>query len=290
MPKFELSHNQLLCIGPSWYWMVSDRVAEFDDFLLRPIRNIELVRAETRRWFDRSSKIDPGGSDKQVSDLAREILGNLADGGEDVMRFYEWGRALDNDMLVTVSHYQEHNDGSVHPVTNDTAGYLATQTFWIETLGYWRPDVLAFENRDGPDMRDTLYASYEAEVLEPWRIFKQRIKDENKAWMKMSRRRTEWDNYLWDKWFDEFRYDPAGVARDGYLAMKTREWWREISPTVSRNQMAQLLKWHKQAAHARDQDGFLKPDQIGPLNKALMIDDIPPFYIAAARPKDWAND
>lgn len=288
MPKFELSHNQLLCIVPSWYWMVSDRVAEFDDFLLRPIRNIDLVRAQTRHWFDCKSRHDPAGSDQQTSDLMREIFGNLSDGGEDVMRLYEWGRALDKDMLITVTHYEERSDGGMYPVVNETHAKLMTQSFWIETLAWWHPDMLALENRDGPDMRDTLYASYEAEVLKPWRIFKQRIKEENKAWVKMSRRRTEWDNYLWEKWFGEFRYDPAGVARDGYLVMKTREWWREISPTVSRKQIAQLLKWHEQAARARDHDKFLKQDQIGPLDDALMIADIPPFYEYAARPKEWS--
>ena len=271
MAKFELSHAQLLNITPSWYWMVSDRVAEFDDLLLRPIKNIDLVRAETRRWFDAKDKFDPDGSDRQISNLWRDILRNLAAGGEDVPRLYEWGWALDKDMLVTVSHYEKYSDGSSRAVLNDTANVLKKQNSWIETLRYWTPDVLAFENRDKPDMRDMLYASYETEVLEPWHALKKRIKDENDSWLSMDSRRSEWDRYLWEQWFSEFRYDPAKVTKEGFLLMKTREWWRKISPTVSKQQMTQLTSWHGTALRARDYKGFLK-QQIGSLDDALMID------------------
>ncbi|WP_299731490.1 hypothetical protein [uncultured Tateyamaria sp.] len=287
MAIISLSHTQLVSIGPSWYWMVSDQVGEFDDFLRRPIRNIELIRTETRRWFDRKSSIDPAGSDTQVSDLMREILSNLIAGGEDAERFYQWGYALDNAMVPTISGYKKHPDGSMHPVANAYQHALYSQHIWIDTLGHWTPDILAFEKRSGPDLRDALYSSYQDEVLLPHKAFKRRLDSDNDAWIKMESRRTEWDNYLWQKWFGEFQYDPASVACDGFLVMKTREWWREIAPTLSRRQRSQLMAWNEQAAHARDTDGFLSDKPISAMDEALMIDDIPPFDSAAARPVEW---
>lgn len=95
--------------------------------------------------------------------------------------------------------------------------------------------------------------------------------------------RSDWDNFLWDHWFRKFEYDPAGVASDGYRDMLLRDWWRAAGPTVSAEGKAGMLRWHDVEARARDEDGFLEPGQIGPVDRAMTTDIFPPFRKAAAR-------
>lgn len=45
----DLSHQQLLDLTAAWYWMVSDRVGQFDDTLRRPMKNLEIFHSATPR-------------------------------------------------------------------------------------------------------------------------------------------------------------------------------------------------------------------------------------------------
>lgn len=261
-----LSHQQLLDVTPSWYWMVSDQVAEFDDVLRRPIKNMEAVRRATEEYFHRHGRVDLSGSDTQISDNTRHMLQRLDDAGEDVARLYEWGRALDYHM----THFTVFGD-------RPSAG------LWEQTIGGWRPDRLASLDRPGPDIRDRLYASCKHHVFDPAQALWQRCEASGKAWLGQEGRRSDWDDVLWDRWFGEFGYDPASVASDGYGNMLLREWWRAVGPTVSAEDKARMLQWHDAAARARDEDGFLEPGQIGPIDRAMTTDIFPPFREAAAR-------
>lgn len=264
----KLSHQQLLNVKPSWYWMVSDRAGEFDDALLRPMRRLDVVQAATEDFFSKQENIDLSGPDTQISNNVREMLERLEDAGEDVDRIYAWGRALDHQMW----RYEDF-EGRPSP------------GLWDHTIGWWRPDELAKLDRSGPDVRDRLYASWHEQVNKPAAALKQRVKLDRKAWEEDETRRSEWDNFLWDKWFKEFQYDPATVAAEGYRQMLFREWWRKIGPTVTPEERVQMMRWHEEGAHARDKDGFLEPDQIGWIGDAVMTDVYPPFFEAAARVK-----
>lgn len=278
-----LSHEQLIAFSAPWYWMVSDRVGEFDDFLMRPMKNLTLIRAETEIFLRGKKRIDPNGSDKQVSNLVGQMLQNLEHGGEDAMRIFEWGRALDKNIIPVVLGYEKKPDGSIAPILNEFYYKQRVLGPWMQTLMWWKPDSLSALNRSCPDLRDALYASWYEEVLEPSKVFRERYKADKKTWMTSPDRRTDWDNYLWEEWFQEFHHDPAMIAYDGYKEMRTREWWREISPTISREQKQQLMNWHGEMAHSLDKDSFLNSDQMGWLDDGLLIDVIPPFYSSAAK-------
>lgn len=262
----DLSHQQLLDLIPAWYWIVSDRVGQFDDTLRRPMKNLEVFHAATEEYFRRQAKNDPSGPDTQSSDNIRHMLQRIEDAGEDIGRIYEWGRALDHQMVP----YAE-SDGR-------PSGEL-----WEYTLARWRPDELAKLDRAGPDVRDRLHASWEKEVRRPSAALEQRVRIDEDAWLSDGTRRSEWDNFLWEKWFKEFRYDPAMVAADGYRLMLFREWWRKTGPTVTLEERVQMMRWHEEGSLARDKDGFLQPNDIGWIGDAVMTDVFPPFFDVVAK-------
>lgn len=264
----KLSHQQLLNVKPSWYWMVSDRAGEFDDALLRPMKSLDVVHAATEDYFSKQENNDPSGSDTQTSNNVREMLERLEDAGEDVDRIYEWGRALDSDMW-SYAEFEGRPSASL----------------WDNSIGWWRPDELAKLDRSGADVRDRLYASWNERVNKPAAALKQRVKLDRKGWQEDETRRSEWDNFLWDKWFKEFQYDPAMVAADGYRQMLFREWWRKIGPTITPEERSQMMRWHEEGSLARDKIGFLKPDDIGWIGDAMMTDAFPPFFDVVAKAK-----
>lgn len=261
-----LSHEQLLNIIPAWYWMVSDRVGEFDDVLLRPMTRLDVVRAATESYIAEQENNDPSGFDTQTSNNIRKMLKRLEDVGEDVSRIYEWGCALDSEMLS-----QACVEGR------------PSASLWGNMIGLWRPDELEKLDRLGPDVRDRLYTSWEEQVKKPSVELQRRVKLDRRAWEEDETRRSDWDNFLWSKWFKEFRYDPATVASTGYRQMLFREWWRKIEPTISPEERLQMMRWHEEGTRLRDQDGFVQPDAIGWIGDAVMTDLFPPFFEAVAR-------
>lgn len=142
--NIDLSHEQLLGLLPSWYDLVSDRVGEFDDILLRPMNNMDLIAEETERLIEDKKNNDPMGPDTQTSDLIRAMLQRLSDAGEDIARIYKWSFTLDSDIR------------EFDPIWH---GAWRAYYEWPHTFAEWSPKHLAKLDRDGPDIRDTLYAS-----------------------------------------------------------------------------------------------------------------------------------
>lgn len=60
----------------------------------------------------------------------------------------------------------------------------------------------------------------------------------------------EWDNFLWDKWFKEFQYDPAMVAADGYRQVTSADSGK-IGPTITPEERSQMMRWHEGLACTR---------------------------------------
>ena len=69
-----LSDEQMLSFFRAWPWIVSDRVAEFDDELHRPISATSAVQARTRVLIGKWETIEP---DEPVDIVLWILQGNV---------------------------------------------------------------------------------------------------------------------------------------------------------------------------------------------------------------------
>jgi hypothetical protein len=217
-----LSDEQLLSFRQAWAWVVSDRVAEFDDVLHRPISATSSVQAHTRVLIEKWETIKPHEPLCVGLGYFKEMLSSLHDEGEDVEKIYGWTRSL--------SEYLQ-----------DVNAQRAVQ-IWRETFERF------VQGRCGPaghiddDVLDQLVEIFVRDAYRPWLDFCVRVAASEPEWLSGRGRRTEFDELLWNEFFVEYEVDPGHIASVGYGQVRIREWWRVVRASLGDEQIAQLRR------------------------------------------------
>lgn len=217
-----ISDKQMLNFSQEWHWIVSDRVAEFDDVLHRPISAISAVQARTRDLIGKWETIEPDESVEIDVGYFREMLSSLQAEGEDIRKIFDWTRSIS-------PYLQELNAQRAMVIWSET----------FERFARGKRDPTKFIDED---VLEGLSESFLRDAYKPQLDFANRVGSSEKEWLSGRGRRTEFDELLWDNFYFERDIDPGWIVCLGYGEMLLREWWRVVRTSLSEEQMAQLRR------------------------------------------------
>jgi len=217
-----LSDEQLVSFWRAWPWIVSDRVAEFDDVLHRPISATSAVQARTRDLIGKWETIEPDEPVDIVLGYFREMLSSLHDEGEDIGKIYDWARSLSQFL-------QELNARRAMQI-------------WRETFERFARGKRDPAKHLDEDVLESLSESFLRDAYKPWLDLSMHVRTSEQKWLLGRGRRTEFDELLWDNFFAERDVDPGNIASLGYGQVRVREWWRVVRTSLNEEQIGQLRR------------------------------------------------
>jgi hypothetical protein len=252
-----LSDDQMLSFCGAWPWIVSDRVAELDDELHRPISATSAVQAHTRVLIGKCETIEPDEPVDIRLGYFREMLSSLQDEGENIRKIYDWARSLSRYM-------QELNARRAMGI-------------WRETFERFARGKRAPAKHIDEDVLEGLSESFLRDAYKPWLDFSMRVRRSEKKWLSDRGRRTEFDELLWDNFFGERDVDPGNIASLGYGEMLVREWWRVVRTPLSEEQITQLRREQIETtkAFAKSRIPSWKVDDS--IDETMVYSGFPPF-------------
>jgi hypothetical protein len=216
------SNEQMLGFFRAWPWIISDRVAEFDDVLHRPISAISAAQAHTRDLIGKWETIELDESVEISLGYFREMLSSLHDEGEDIRKIYDWARSIS-------SFLQELNAQRAMGIWSES----------FERFARGKRDPAKYIDED---VLEGLSESFLRDAYKPRLDFAMRVRTSEPKWLSGRGRRTEFDELLWGNFFVEREVDPGHIASVGYGQMRVREWWRVVRTALSEEQIAQLRR------------------------------------------------
>lgn len=251
------SDKQMLNFRQEWSWIVSDRVAEFDDVLHRPISSTSTVQARTRDLIGKWESIEPEEPVDIGVEYFREMLSSLQDEGEDIRKIYDWARSMS-------SYLQELNA--------QRALVIWTETFERFARGKRDPAKHIDE-----DVLEGLSESFLRDAYKPGLDFAMRVRRSEQKWLSGHGRRTEFDELLWVNFFVERDVDPGHIVSVGYGEILVREWWRVVRTSLSEEQIAQLRREQIEntKAFAKSRIPSWKVDDS--IDETMVCSGFPPF-------------
>lgn len=215
-----LSDKQMLNFSHAWPWIISDRVAEFDDVLHRPISATSAVQARTQDLLGKWETIEPDEPVDIGLGNFREMLSSLQDEGEDIQKIYDWARSISRFLQEVNAH--------------------RAMAIWRETFERFARGKRDPAKHIDEDVLEGLSESFLRDAYKPWLDFATRVRTSEQKWL--SGRRTEFDELLWDNFFVERDVDPGSTVSIGYGRIRIREWWRVVRTSLSKEQIAQLRR------------------------------------------------
>lgn len=252
-----LSDEQMLNFRQEWSWIVSDRVAEFDDVLHRPISVTSAMQAHTRELIGKWETIE---SDEPVDigvGYFREMLSLLQDEGEDIRKIYDWARSMSQFL-------QELNAQRAIGI-------------WRETFERFARGKRNPAKHIAEDVLEGLSESFLRDAYKPWLDFAMRVRTSEPKWLSGRGRRTEFDELLWDNFFGEREVDPGHIVSVGYGQVRVREWWRVVRTSLSEEQMMQLRREQIENTKAFAQSRIPSWKVDDSIDETMVCSGFPPF-------------
>lgn len=161
------------------YWMIADQTAEFDSYLLMPIRNRAEFVERIVSFLKYRLGVPPGTLSKTVDIKLRDILTELQAGGEDLDRLAFWLLSMKNTEKKLVQ--------------NDLA-----RGVWSNGFYYWKKNGLQPNSCKHFQEASEVINSYIEQVITPWQEFRLKESASEINWLSGSENRSKVDNLLYE--------------------------------------------------------------------------------------------
>ncbi len=253
----DYSHSEILKWAREWKYISSDRVFEFDNAIRRPLQSQKSLHEATYEFIALQEKISPAAPDTEVGRIFRSLILKLEQSGEDVDRLYDWTLCLSSFLL-------------------SEKAIRALQIF-KETFDRFARGRRVRATTMTDSMLEQLALSYAEHVYQPSAAFARRCRETREEWLEKPSRRSEFDDFLWDHYFEEIDVDPATILSIGYNEMLIREWWRRVRKTLSQDEREALQAEQERniLSFSRTKVPSWKIDKS--IKESMLVDGIPEF-------------
>lgn len=253
---FMLSETEMLSWARQFIWIITDRVAEFDEIVRLPLERRDFVQFETHKYLKERQAIQPDGLAQDFIRPFSNFLETLSAGGEDIKKIHGWS-------LCMCTRLQ--------PIEAQRSLIVLKETFHRFAKGVRRQ---AINLDDG--FIDEIAASYAENVLQPSRRFFRECYETSETWLEREEL-SEFDEFVWEAFLEEGDIDPADTLGVGYSDMLAREWWRNIRSKLSNHELEAIHE--EQVANIKEygnkRASLWKTD--GTVSNVAMLLGAPPF-------------
>ena len=247
------------------HWIAADQTRALDRFLPMPIRNRDTLRSATETYIRESLTWKEGDTMEVVENTFDRLTDTLQEAGEDIERLFLW--------VESTTDWLDLETGFGHPVK-----------YWIQILnrwaerGYREPRYL-----DAERMR-AFVAGYECTVTRPMAEFDAVRKPLAERWLSGHEGRSDFDELLWTRYYEDLGMDPSVSVRFSYSAVLVRRWWRANRDFLTEDERFDLLAEMVAGVYDSGIAHIVEWRHMRPIDEAIDLDGMPDFD---ALKRDW---
>jgi hypothetical protein len=236
-------------------WILADQTAEFENELCSPLKNRVALIKPAEKYFKYRYSDEPK-TREDVVNAFEAFSAQFIKNGECVDHFMSWHLAV-SDLVK--------DDG-----TGNTRG-------WQTMLRRWSIGKCHRPKYVDSEIFDSIAQTYKLSYLYPYETLRYRIKQSDEQWMSGTNQRSDWDNFLWEIFYEDLYGPPSLFFLPAIENILVRRWWRSIKDSLTADDIENLQyeRVENIQSHGDVESEFEFTDFFGPIDESFSISDIP---------------